>query len=125
MLISSGYIMWLLKDAVSLAVIHRILHKKRYFHLHEFHHRWSKNTNTLNTNFAFDVVDVLLENGSGIALLIPLKYLLFGDYSFNLLSYVVVIWIDHSLHSANPYSGAFLNPVLDTIFRANVRLNSH
>jgi len=120
-----AYVLFFLKDVVSLAILHRVMHWPQYMWLHKYHHRWGRDTSNFYTNFSFDLIDLLLENGSGLFLLIPLKYLLFGDMRFNLLSYMALIWIDASLHSCNPYSASTLNPLLDYVFRLNLRHRLH
>jgi len=120
-----GYCIWLLKDFFSLGLLHKLLHTPKYYYLHKLHHKWTKDTSNLYTNYYFDLLDIVLENAAGLFFYIPLKYLVTGSFRFNLYSYLLVVWIDHTLHSCNPYSSCFLNPLLDFVFRANIRHSLH
>jgi len=112
-----GLVMWLLKDFVSLATFHKIMHRPAYYSLHKLHHSLTKDVTTLNGGFTFDSIDVIFEGFGGVALYPIVRYLVLGDSSFNVGAFIFSAWMDNSLHSSCVYTPTFLNPVLDLLFR--------
>jgi len=122
--IIEGYAIWVCKDIVSMTVLHWVLHWPRFYSWHKYHHSITKEMSQVYGG-NFDVLDLMLENASGTALLMPIRYLLFGDSSFHMASYIMVFWLDFTSHSANPFTATFVNPVLDSIFLPNLCHNLH
>jgi len=124
-LILEGYVIYLIKDVTSMYFVHRWMHTwPSLWWLHKYHHTVVKEMSaTLGTTFG--TLDLLLENASGLLFWLPLKYALTGDATMHFGAYICVVWIDHTMHFANPHMPSFLNPVLDITFRGIVNHQLH
>jgi len=122
--IVEGYALWVFKDITSMYFLHALMHTPKWYSMHKYHHSITKEMSQAYGGY-FDVLDIMLENAFGVLILLPLRYLLYGDASFHMMSYIVVFWLDFTSHSANPYTATFLNPILDYLMRPNVVHNLH
>jgi len=112
-----------IKDALCMNIMHQMFHSCWYDH-HEIHHLPMKNLSTLNA-FYFDVPDLFLEDGVGPMLLMGLKALGGGDCSVHYMSFYFVVVCDQFVHSLNPYTAVFWNPLFDNMMRGAVSHNLH
>jgi len=120
-----AYAVWLLKDITSMYFVHRWMHNiPSMWWLHKYHHTYTKEM-SFPLGFSFDILDLLLENASGLLFWLPIKYALTGDATLHVGVYLCVIWFDHTTHMANPHTATLLNPLLDYMFRANVNHQLH
>lgn len=121
--------MTLLKDVTSMNYLHDWMHRKAYW-LHKCHHVAKADCQTWHA-WQFDLVDVVLENTIGPVLLIGLKLFLgapvgpWGLPSVHLGSFYLSLISDLNLHSMNPYTVTFFNPLLDLLLKSNVTHNLH
>jgi len=123
-LLWEGYLLWWLKDLGSMYLFHEKMHSPKWYWLHKFHHSITKEMINFYGGF-FDIVDLLIENAMGTPFLLLLRYLVVGKPEFHLGIYIVVLWLDYSVHMCNPYNAQFLNPVLDYTFRVSVCHSMH
>jgi len=112
----------LIRDVLGMRLLHAWMHKKAYS-LHKSHHASKINVNMMNVAY-FDWFDLFLENGVGIVVFGTLKYVLFGS-GMLWQGVMMQFHFDTVIHSVNPYTAAFLNPVLDWFCLANISHNLH
>jgi hypothetical protein len=122
--ILEAYVIWLLKDAVSMNILHRLIHQPKFWWIHKRHHTYTK-VMSFHLAASFDVLDIFIENAAGLALWVPIKWWLFSDSKLHLATYLIGIWFDFNTHSLNPYTAALVNPVLDWVFRVVVSHQLH
>jgi len=121
--------MTLLKDVSSMQYLHDWMHRKAYW-LHKCHHVAKANCQTWHA-WQFDLIDVVLENTIGPVLLIGFKFAAgttvgpWGLPSVHLGSFYLSLMSDLNLHSMNPYTVTFFNPLLDFLLKSNVTHNLH
>jgi len=121
--------MTLLKDLTSMKYLHDWMHRKAY-HLHKTHHVAKANCQTWHA-WQFDLVDVVLENTIGPVLLLGVKWAAgapvgpWGLPSVHLGAFYLSLMSDLNLHSMNPYTVIFFNPLLDLLLKPNVTHNLH
>lgn len=121
--------MTLLKDVTSMKYLHDWMHRKAYW-LHKTHHVAKTNCQTWHA-WQFDLVDVVLENTIGPVLLLGIKWAAgspvgpWGLPSVHLGSFYLSLMSDLNLHSMNPYTVIFFNPLLDLLLKPNVTHNLH
>jgi len=124
-LLTEAYVVWLLKDIVSMAGVHSWMHQPANYWIHKSHHvTFTKNMSAVY-GYDFDTLDLLLENSSGLLIWLPLRYFLLGSAQIHLGVFIMVIWLDSSCHSANPYTATLLNPLLDYWLRPVVAHSLH
>ena len=104
---------------------HRWMHEKAYF-LHKRHHKGFCSTSLVSLlGPELDLVDMIFEFGAGTPLLMACKWLFGLDPRLHFLSPTVVMMLSYQLHSGNPYSVYFFNPLLDYLGRASLCHNLH
>jgi len=113
-----------LKDGIAMNILHQMFHTVWWTH-HETHHLPEKELSVFNA-FYFDVPDLIGENLIGPALFCLVK-LLFGGSSFSIhyASFFLSVVCDQTVHSLNPYTITFWNPLLDNSLRPNLSHNLH
>eukprot|EP00756_Hemistasia_phaeocysticola_P034181 Hpha_TRINITY_DN16509_c1_g10::TRINITY_DN16509_c1_g10_i1::g.135388::m.135388 len=117
-------VMGVLKDVV-LSWAHPLLHRPEHYYLHKLHHRATKQLTQFN-GYAFDYVDIVIENLGAIVLGIGVNKLVTGMAELHLGAFILLVWNDAILHSANPWS--ICNPSLpglDLFLMANICHNMH
>uniref|UniRef100_A0A0G4GD20 Fatty acid hydroxylase domain-containing protein n=1 Tax=Chromera velia CCMP2878 TaxID=1169474 RepID=A0A0G4GD20_9ALVE len=119
------YSMILFKDQVSMRFGHTWMHTPAGWQHHKGHHYGKKNLRLILAYHGNQWVDLNIETLSGPLLLMLFNTLLFGNPSIHLASWLLIVWADHEAHSANPYSIAYLNPILDWLFLHNVGHHLH
>ena len=96
--------------------VHHWMHEKAYF-LHKRHH---KGTYDLTSFLApsFDLLDLFLEFGAAVPVLIFCKQLLGLEGKIHLLTHNLLVLSGFQHHSGNPYAVYLFNPVLDYFARS-------
>jgi len=122
-----SFVFYMWKDIFVFAFIHRAMHENwipgLYAH-HKEHHTGKKNLNVFNAT-TFDFVDIFLES-AGIAYFgIPVMWALGLPIKMHMASFALTLISDVQVHSVNPYSVCWFNPLLDWIFLGNVQHNLH
>ena len=112
-----------IKDAISLNIVHQMFHTRFYDH-HKTHHLPMKELSIPNA-FYFDVFDLFAENAVCPTLLLGIKALAGGAVNVHYASYHLTALCDQFVHSLDPYSAVFWNPLFDNIMRCNVSHNLH
>jgi sterol desaturase/sphingolipid hydroxylase (fatty acid hydroxylase superfamily) len=121
----TAYVLQVLKDIFSLAVLHKIMHEIPWLYaLHKEHHTVNRNAQALMA-YHIDVLDLVIEN-----ICAPMIYLLIlkvmgWPVRVHLCAFVLSTYLDVMIHSINPYTVCLLNPVLDILFRCNVAHQIH
>lgn len=103
--------------------VHRWMHEKAYF-LHKRHHR-SKADAVSFLSPSFDLMDLVLEFGAGIPLLLMIKATLGLDPRMHLLTHNMLLLVGFQHHSGNPYAVYLFNPLLDYLARSALCHNLH
>ena len=104
---------------------HKWMHEKAYF-LHKKHHKASNKCLMSFGTTTFDLLDMVIEFGGGVPILIVLKRLCFGPTSkVHFLTYGLALLRGAQGHSGNPYASYFFVPVLDYLIRSPLAHNLH
>lgn len=77
--------------------------------------------------FFFDFADIILENGIGPIILMFIQYFFNPTVSpsIDLCAFFLMAGSDINLHSMDPYTVVFYNPILDGAFQATISHNLH
>lgn len=119
------YILQVLKDAISLAPFHKLMHTNPTFaKFHQAHHEVKLNCQCLMA-LHLDIIDLICENGIAPILFLGAKGLLGLPMEIHLATIFFGGSMDILIHSVNPYSSCLFNPVLDMIFKCNVAHHVH
>lgn len=102
---------------------HRWMHEKAYF-LHKKHHTGKACVMAFHAS-DFDLIDLIIEFGAGIPTLIVIKQLLGLGPQIHFLTFNFQVMVSYQLHSGNPYTVYFFNPVLDHFARTALGHNLH
>ena len=118
------YALLALRDLFFLGPLHSRLHTPRLWRLHKLHHEPIKSAQSLHA-FHIDLLDLIIENVGAPFLLFGLQLAL--GYSVGIHWFVGVLLTCHdgALHSVNPFSAMYFNPVLDAALKANVHHQLH
>jgi len=123
-IIFTFYIYQILKD-IGLSVIHRWMHESKWaYQFHKEHHTVNKNAQNVMA-YHIDFLDLFAEN-----LVSPLAYTaLCTAIGVNPVSHFSTVafsaFMDIQIHSVNPYSITFINPILDYFLMSNVSHQIH
>jgi len=123
-IIGTFYIFQILKD-IGLIVIHKKMHESKWaYQYHKEHHTVGKNAQALMA-YHVDFLDLFAEN-----LVSPFLYaILCNCIGVNPASHFYTKsfsgFMDIQIHSANPYSITFINPILDYFVMSNVAHQIH
>ncbi len=112
-----------IKDGISMNVLHQMFHTRFYDH-HKTHHLPMKELSVMNA-FYFDVFDLFAEDGAGPLLLVGIKALAGGAANVHYASYLLTVLCDQCVHSLDPYTAVYWNPLFDNIMRCTVSHNLH
>jgi len=118
------WVMSLGKDFTMMKFIHPLMHTPKWYFIHELHHTIKKDTNVTSA-MRVSFLDLIIENVIGVAFIAMFNTMLYGTYSVHLLSFFYLVWTDALIHSNNPYSAVFANPILDYLMKPNVEHNLH
>merc|ERR1712238_210613 len=98
-------------------ILHQLFHTIWWSH-HETHHLPEKELSVFNA-FYFDVPDLIGENLIGPLLFCLIKVLFGGSScSIHYASFFLSVVCDQIVHSLNPYTITFWNPLLDNFLRS-------
>lgn len=113
------YCMLVLRDFFSLAPFHHLMHTPDWYFLHKNHHTVRKNAQSLHA-FHIDLLDLVLENTGAPSLLLLGQYSFGFDLGVHWFAVAMLTCHDGSLHSVNPYSSMYFNPILDYLLKGNI-----
>ena len=113
------YALLALRDVFFLGPLHPILHSRRWWDLHKVHHEPTKSAQSMHA-FHIDLPDLIIENVGAPFLLFAAQLLAGRRVGIHWLVGVLLTSHDGALHSVNPHSAMYFNPVLDRVFKANV-----
>ena len=111
------YALLALRDVFFLGPLHPILHSRRWWDLHKVHHEPTKSPQSMHA-FHIDLPDLIIENVGAPFLLFCRDSSSPGGARIHWLVGVLLTSHDGALHSVNPHSAMYFNPVLDRIFKA-------
>lgn len=123
-IIFTFYIFQVLKD-LGLAVIHKRMHESKWaYQYHKEHHTVGKNAQNVMA-YHIDFIDLFAEN-----LVSPFLYnLLCKAIGVSSQSHFYTVgfsaFMDIQIHSVNPYSITFMNPILDYFLMSNIAHQIH
>jgi len=118
-------IMAAIKDTISMNLAHQMFHSHPWLmKLHKTHHLPRRELTVANA-FYFDVPDLIVEDGIGPLMLIMLKSVLGGVASVHYASFYLCVVCDQTVHSVDPYTCMFWNPLLDNLMRGALSHNLH
>ena len=132
------YAMLVLRDVFSLAPFHSLMHNNpRWYNiLHKKHHQVRRDAQAMHA-FHIDLIDLVLENTGAPTLLLLVQYLYVtlmikggvGEQQqqpppdgIGVHWFAVSLLTSHdgSLHSINPYSAMYFNPLLDHLMKGTI-----
>jgi len=118
------FYMW--KDFLCFYILHQAMHKNvlgAYAH-HKEHHRGKRNLNVFNA-MTIDFLDNFIESGGIMFVNIPVMWALGWPLTMHMGSMCLTAIADVQVHSVNPYTVTWYNPLMDWIFLGNVQHNLH
>jgi len=129
------HLMLLLKDFISFRFIHAyVMHgfNKPPLNLwHQVHHTYKEETIT-PTAAVMHPVDLFFETFVGCFTLLFLKFCVLSAYHGHVVTpqvhfaaFLFMLTTDLNLHSGNPYSVIYFNPIFDWVFLSNLAHNLH
>jgi len=121
-----GLVFYAWKDFLCFTIIHRAMHMNVLgsYRFHKVHHQGTDNLNIWNAT-TIDFWDNFIES-AGIAFInIPVMWLLGWPIKMHMGSMVLTALADIQVHSVNPYTVVWFNPIMDYIFLGNVQHNLH
>lgn len=119
------YIIQVLKDVISLAPFHKLMHtNKSLAKFHQTHHEAKLNCQCLMA-LHIGVVDLIIENGVAPILYLVARAALGLPMQVHIGAIFFGGSMDILIHSINPYSSCLFNPVLDMIFKCNISHQVH
>lgn len=119
-------VMSFLRDSVPMHVLHRLMHE-RWFAMHSTHHLSRLETAAISA-YQFDYADLFTENVCAPFLLLGVKAVLFSGYGvpqLHLASVLIMLFSDITLHSCNPCTVTFFNPLLDLLMKGTLSHSLH
>ena len=112
-----------IKDGISMNILHQMFHSRFYDH-HKTHHLPMKELSLMNALY-IDVFDIFVEDGVGPLLLMGIKAMTGGVANVHYASYLLTLLGDLTIHSLDPYTAVYWNPLFDNIMRCVVSHNLH
>jgi hypothetical protein len=118
--------MLVLKDWVVMAPLHRLAHNNflGLYKYHKTHHTARDNCWLWNAS-QFDYLDLFIEDVCAPYILIVVRYALGYDHRVHLCAQAITLVTDMVVHSNNPYTVCYFNPILDWLFYGTVSHNLH
>lgn len=118
------YLILILRDVFFLWPLHGLMHTRRWYFLHKTHHEATHDAQSLHA-FHIDAFDLVIENVGAPFLLLIAQYFLGFRVGFHWMVGVLLTCHDAALHSVNPYSVMYFNPLLDRFLKPNVHHQLH
>jgi hypothetical protein len=113
------------KDSLVMKNVHKWMHEYSWFYtLHKHHHVANANIQITNA-FHFDIIDTFIENLGAPVLLCVLYFSLGLPVRVHFASFLFLQWTDGMVHSLNPYTVIYFNPIVDYFLKANINHNLH
>jgi hypothetical protein len=109
-----------------LWLFHGWMHKSAwaFIHIHKEHHSIKKSCQAFLA-FRFTILDLLIENAAPTLYLLLVKAMLGMPFQVKLAS-IILLGIQHiGIHSCNPHTVYFFNPLLDHWFKVNLQHALH
>jgi len=122
-IILTFYVMVIIKDVCSMLPFHEKMHNE-WYHLHKTHHEIGTECAALSST-NIDPLDLIIENLCASVLILAVKWAFGFPVRIHMLSTLLSANLDVNVHSVNPYTSVFFNPVLDYVFRCNIAHNIH
>jgi len=116
------FLFLIIRDLTGMLPFHEWMHTKA-FKLHSLHHIHAKNVNVIRGS-CFDVLDLLIENGTGVLLTVFAVNFIFG-VPLPVFTLVFILWHDANTHNINPYTPIHLNPIMDYLLRDTLAHSLH
>lgn len=117
--------MSVIKDALSMGVLHRLMHHpKLYKWMHKTHHVPLKETTIVSATY-FDIADLVIENAIAPTIMTALYGLVGFPPRVHACANFLLGCMDFQIHSIAPYTVCFHNPILDHLFNCNVSHQLH
>jgi len=120
------YAVLVLRDVCFLAPLHKAMHASPVLYrlLHKTHHEVGSDAQALHA-FHIDAADLVVENVGAPLLLLAGQRLLGRLPLLHWLTALLLTMHDGALHSVNPFSAMYFNPLLDWLLKANVNHQLH
>ena len=118
------YMLLVLRDVCFLLPLHSLMHTPRFYKWHKTHHEVRSDAQALHA-FHIDVVDLLVENVGAPVLLLLGQYALGLPVGLHWITGAMLTMHDGALHSVNPWSVMYFNPLLDYLLEPNVNHQLH
>lgn len=116
-----------IKDAISMNVLHQIMHST-WYGLHSTHHLPMKELSCINV-FFFDMPDIVVENLIAPTILLLMKLVSWEATGMlpqlHFMSFILLAVTDTNVHSICPYTIGFYNPILDALMMPNISHHLH
>jgi sterol desaturase/sphingolipid hydroxylase (fatty acid hydroxylase superfamily) len=124
--ITAFYLLLLMKDFFVMNLLHRLLHYMPLYHIfHITHHEVSRNSQ-FHLAFHSNPIDILLESvGPPFFLWGLLSFAGFPIYRVPISTIHLMALFEGGIHSINPYTILFWNPVVDRHLNANIMHTIH
>jgi len=103
---------------------HRWMHSKNGYPFHKNHHHGTQDLGIGSSVYA-DLINNIVEVGMAFPLLLGAKMVLGFEPTIHYLSMMLWVMMGIQLHSTNPYTPYFFNPILDFAVRPVVSHNLH
>lgn len=115
----------ILKDISCMWKLHEWMHtSSKWMKYHEEHHNVGRNAQCLMA-FHIDILDLFIENTLGPTIYLAFLWLIGQEPKIHVIAVLMASIMDVLVHSINPYSITFWNPILDSIFKCNVAHQVH
>lgn len=115
--------MLILKDFAFMDTFHANMHRQKW-ETHDAHHRTKSNLNIFRA-MNFTLLDCFIEDGCAPLLVVPVSYLLTGNFRVHGAAQILCLYFDINIHSLNIHSLVTLNPFLQLVFHFGVSHQLH
>ena len=119
------YILLVLRDVFFLFPLHTLMHASPFWYSwHKMHHEVTRDAQSLHA-FHIELVDLLVENVGAPFLLLGGQYVLGLPVGLHWFTGALLTVHDGALHSVNPFSVMYFNPIFDWLLEPNVNHQLH
>jgi hypothetical protein len=120
------YVLLAVKDLVFMTTFHRLTHTYKTLYVwHRTHHEVRRN-GRFQLAYHTDILNLLIEDGGAPILLWLLLYIVgLGEMRIPIYSIHLLTLFDGGIHSINPFTVLFWNPVVDCMMNANITHTIH
>jgi len=118
-------IVQVLKDVSCMWVFHEKMHvDSKWMPHHQEHHTVGRNAQALMA-FHIDLMDLFIENTGGPAIYLAGLWLCGQQPRIHVIAVLISSVMDVMVHSVNPYTVTFWNPLLDYFMNCNIAHQVH